>query len=179
MKKYYKLIPLFLFYILIGCSEVDTSQQESISAGVIFQTARELKEEKGLKGLAYGGNKFPGIRRLEFALEANYSLEIDKARELLIYSTEKFLKNINASEELKPYLKKHPFKAKNVEVEIYLLGEKKSEYPHPPYLYRVIVDQGQISYYYKGHKETSYKDPLAHKESYKHAKEIASLQSNE
>ncbi len=174
MKKYYRLIPLLLFYILIGCNEVDTSEQESISAGVIFQTARELSKEKGLEGLAYGGNRFPGIRRLEFALDTEkYSLKVDEARKLIIYSTEKFLKNINASEKLKPYLKKYPFKVKHVVVKIYFAG-KKADYPSPPYLYKVIVDQEQISYYYKGHQDTSYKDPLVHKESYKQAKEIVS-----
>ena len=86
---------------------------------ITFSTADELLKEKDLKMAGYGGGApFGKIQLFTLSLTYEKPLTIREARKLLIYSVNKFVKNINDYKEIKPYLSNYPVTEKNIEVVI-------------------------------------------------------------
>jgi hypothetical protein len=98
-------------------SQNDFSNIDKFSIKITNETAKDLLKEKNLKMIGYGG-KTPNQKILTFRITFNYEkpLTIPEARELLVYSVNKFVKNINNYNEIKPYLANYPVTEKNIEI---------------------------------------------------------------
>ena len=55
----------------------------------------------------------------------------DRLREILVDSVEELLKQINADEELRPFLKNYPFTENEVEIELYIVNKHGESLLYP------------------------------------------------
>jgi hypothetical protein len=108
-----------------------------------------MKKEKQLYAIGMGGGGIgkPGIlRMLAITFETNEGMDISRARSLLVFCVEEFLKEINAKNELKPYLTETPFKSKNIDITILFKKKKPSEFVDPPFIATAYSDEDKIRY---------------------------------
>jgi hypothetical protein len=157
-------IVIFLLYsFLIGFTN-DLPKSEKISIAVTLKTGRILAETRNLKFNGWGGSGMNGIKMKAISLtSAEGPFFIEQARELVVYCAEVFLKEINNSEEIRPYLCNYPFTAKNIEVDVFC-HDKDDQIVSPPFITCVSVNQGAIEYYIKNPKLQ-----VIYKESYEKA----------
>jgi hypothetical protein len=108
-----------------------------------------MKKEKQLYAIGMGGGGIgkPGILRMLSITFQNYDkMDISRARSLLVYSVEEFLKEINAKDELKPYLTETPFTSKNVDIAIHFVNKKSRNLRNPPFLAVARAKEGKLDY---------------------------------
>jgi hypothetical protein len=163
MKIYKRLLTLIVL-IFFSCQTTDYKGPpniEKLENQVISKTARQLKKEKNLSPIGFGGSDVEEFLEISF----NYfePLTIEKARELVIFAAQKFLKNLNDSESLNKLIKK-PYTMKNIAFEIFIYYPDYSK-PPPPNLCLLIFEKNHISYFYdNGHfvkfHEESYDEAL-------------------
>lgn len=87
----------------------------------------QLQIEKNLYPFEFGGGGKDPVKLLHFGFLYFNEIEIKEARELIITAGDQFLKEINANEQMRPYLANFPFKPENIQVEIFLKRQDKSE----------------------------------------------------
>jgi len=135
MKKYIKSLFFFLFLLFLTSfvpapffeeSEIkNIPEPDLIAMEVIEETSKNLEKKYGLRPAGFGmDGKF---EYLEITFEINRPLSKKEAREIVLLSTNEFLKIINAKKELKKYLKNHPFDYKNAGIVIHIRGVKNEE----------------------------------------------------
>jgi len=73
--------------------------------------------------------------RLDLCFVVHRKLSKDEARELLFVCAEEFMNDVNANEELRPYLLEFPFTLKNVGISFYFQEEDGAEFHHPDLSY--------------------------------------------
>ena len=98
-----------------------------------------------------------------------HELSLVEARELVVKASEEYLKAINSSKRVRPYLKNYPFTIKNVEVDIYSLTEKGGDVSSDQIEYISVID-GVVTYALP-YPENA-RRPILHKESYVEALRI-------
>ena len=104
------------------------SEKEQLADQVIREAFSQLKEEKDLKPFGQGGQMMYQIQMLALSFSYHKPLDIEQARELLIYASTVFLDIINRNEKIRPYLGNCPFGPKNIEVRIDIRGGDKSDW---------------------------------------------------
>ncbi len=111
---------LLMFSFLMCFSGCQPRDYEKIANEITDVTAKTLLKEKKLYLLGTGGRMMDDIKMM--AMSFNYYQEIDlkTARELLLYTVNQYLSNINNNEEVRPYLHEYPFTAKNIEIRIWI-----------------------------------------------------------
>lgn len=131
------LIYSFLALVLIGCNQEflfsecesfnTTDNQEKIENTIIKKVATQLKKEKNLQPIGFGGQTSNGVEML--ALSFNYSekITIKETRELLIIAVDAFVDAVNSEERIHCFLNNYPFEPKNVEIAIYLYNKDGSD----------------------------------------------------
>ncbi|NNM43194.1 MAG: hypothetical protein HKM07_02500 [Chlamydiae bacterium] len=92
---------------------------EQIADTITTETAKKLQKEKGLILAGTGGRMMNDIQMMMIGLTFSHEVTVEEARELLIYSTEKYLLEINNNEKIRLYLHEYPLTAKNIEIEIF------------------------------------------------------------
>lgn len=88
----------------------------------MHRVAKKLCRERGLIPIGTGGRMMNEIKMLALSFNYDKTITIDEARELLIYSVNEFVSEINACEEIRQYLYNFPFESRNVQVRIFLLN---------------------------------------------------------
>jgi hypothetical protein len=130
--------------------EVEASEKCNLfSDQVSLSFVEKMKKEKQLYAIGMGGGGIgkPGIlRTLAISFESYEGIDISRARSLLIYCVEEFLKEINAKYELKRYLTETPFTFKNIDIDIYFTHKKSKDFIGPPSLAVAHADEGVIAY---------------------------------
>ena len=86
------------------------------------------------------------IHSLGLQFEARDSRNIDSARKLMLSLVDSFLKTINGSECLRPYLCRHPFTANNIEIRVNFVNDSKYYYPAPNEIKYMSFIDGTITY---------------------------------
>jgi hypothetical protein len=162
--KNFLLILIILFFF--SCQPVDNNNlltKKNVENQIISKTAQQLKKEKNLRPIGFGKSSLENNEFLKICFNYFESISIEKARVLIIFAAQKFLKNLNDSESLNKLIKK-PYTMKNIAFEIFIYYPDYSK-PAPPNLCLLIFEKNHISYFYdNGHfvkfHEESYDEAL-------------------
>ena len=158
-------ISSFLVLLIIYASIVNRpSQSDRLINKTNNEFARKMKKEKELYLLGTGAGENPQMSAVHF--EYYHKIDLGKARELLVSVVDEYLSVINKNEKFKPYIRKYPFKAKNVEVRISVQNPDGSE-PTTGELTYISALEGILTYYLRG--EGKYKMDVVHEETYEEA----------
>lgn len=112
----FKILSLSLLLLInISCNLLKKDYPE-IAHAITLRTAKELRDEKGMKLTGTGGGMIDQVNSLEMDLDYYSPLEISEARKLALFVVDKFLSNINRDEKVRPYLKKYPFEAEGLKI---------------------------------------------------------------
>jgi len=121
-------IILCIISFLFGCDSFSpSSDYEKIADKITEQTARKLKNEKDLVLAGTGGQMMHDIQMMMMGFNFYNEVDIDTARQLLVYSVQEYLTAINSDEKIRPYLQNYPFTAQNVEIVIYFYNPNGSK----------------------------------------------------
>jgi hypothetical protein len=169
-----RIVLLFFLMIFVTCcnspfveSPYALSQKELLVGQVIKKALVQLKKDKELYPFGTAARMLNQIKMLGLSLHYYEPVDIEKARELLIYSTELFLDVINNNNDIRFYLQSYPFTAENVEIRIYLQKTNGSE-PDLGDLTIVEMTNGILEYVIRN-KETKRLTTL-YEESFREAK---------
>ncbi len=107
------------------------------------------------------------------AMSFDFYQEVDlqTARELIVYAIREYLSDINSNEEVRPYLHNYPFTAKNVEIRIWISKPDRSS-PSLGRIDYISATNGVLDYYTRGEKQYSRKTIC--EETYEEALEAVS-----
>jgi hypothetical protein len=85
------------------------------------------------------------IKMLGIAFNYYKEVDLEEARELLIYAGTTFLDIINSNEEIRKYLDVYPFKPENVDIRIFLQNLDGTEFS-PEKLCVITMIDGMLEY---------------------------------
>ncbi len=152
-------LPLILLFIGIAAISLERepkmgqgglSEQSKMLYGFIGKTGKKIGKKYGMSLSGNGGGaKADGIWLMSISFR-RYGSPINEkeARSLLIHCVEDFLEAVNNDEQLRPFLKDYPFKAKNLELTI--INFDKDQFLHTfPNIAVVSNDQGKVSFFTK------------------------------
>jgi len=145
----------FLFTVMIffifGCGKniQDVGYKPNPASVIISAIEKKvfhrLQIEKNLYPFEFGGKGKDPIKLLHFGFLYFNEIEIEEARELIITAGNQFLNEINANEQIRPYLANFPFKLENIQVEIFLKRPDKSEIGFEK-LHVITMKDGEVRY---------------------------------
>lgn len=72
-----------------------------------------------------------GINMLSLSFQVTKEMNIKNARKLLINIVHDYLEILNADKQLQPYLAKHPFDEKNIEIRLFFYTQDQDYVLHP------------------------------------------------
>ncbi len=154
--------------LFLACSSCGYLLQdyEKIADKITEKTAKKLKEEKKLCLVGTGGKMMHDIQAMDMSFNYYTEVDLQTARELVVYAIDEYLKAINDNREIRPYLHEYPFTAKNVEIRIWIYKPDGS-HPHLDNIQCICSIDGIITYYLDAPEQYTYK--LFHKETYEEA----------
>ena len=138
------LIFIFILFLFSSCSKTEAEKKERLENKIIGKTWRQLEKEKNLIPLGEGGSVTPGNEYLELIFQYFEPLTIDEARELVVYSAETFLHNLNSDEKLNELLDK-PYPMKWIQILIHIYNPDYSRV-EPPGICVAHYEKGYIKY---------------------------------
>ena len=151
------LIFIFILFLFSSCSKTEEEKKERLENKIIGKTWRQLEKEKNLVPLGEGGSVIPGNEYLELIFQYFEPLTIDEARELVVYSAETFLHNLNSDEKLNELLDK-PYPMKWIQILIHIYNPDYSGI-EPPGISVAHYEKGNIMYFTERQKfEIIYKE---------------------
>ena len=155
------LIFIFILFLFSSCSKTEEEKKERLENKIIGKTWRQLEKEKKLIPLGEGGSVIPGNEYLELIFQHFEPLTIDEARELVVYSAETFLHNLNSDEKLNELLDK-PYPMKWIRIQIFIYNPDYSDIK-PPNISVANYEKDYIVYLADDGKdfETIYKETYA------------------
>jgi hypothetical protein len=80
--------------------------------------SKQIKRKWGVVGISMGGNMREGIEDFAFLLHRYKRVKLEEARRLEVEITEMLVNQINANENLRPYMKHYPYAPSQVRVKI-------------------------------------------------------------
>lgn len=139
---------LLFFSFLVGCSSFSyqSPHYTKLAHEITEKTAKELKVQKNLCLVGTGGQMMNDIQMMAMSFYYYQEVDLKTARELIVYSINKYLSAINGTKEIKPYLHEYPFTAKNVEIRIWFFQPNRSNLPLDKIHY-VSAINGNLTYY--------------------------------
>ena len=156
-------------------SHVRDEDYEHIARRVERGFIQKMKTERKLHCIGTGGGMMSNIQMMATSFQFFHEVNLEEARELVITTTLEYLKAINGSKEVRPYLEIYPFCPKNVEVMIWIKEPDGYDVPFDQ-IAQVTLSEGVISYYsYKYDPGNSYQ--TLHRETYEEALKIVNEQA--
>jgi hypothetical protein len=146
-----------------------------LARAITVKTAEKLQQEKGLVLVGTGGGMMGDIQMMAMGFNFYQIVDIKTARTLLVDSVEEYLSDINANQEVRPFLHNYPFTAENIEIAIYFYISEGSNVP----LDKITIaaaEQGKLVYYIDDPEKYTLKD--IHEETYEEALRIVSLENS-
>ena len=169
------LIRLFLLIVLglitSSCQQFQEECREDLVMihNIMNDHIRHMKDEYQIKAIMSGGGFMDDINKVGFGFSCTEKGSIELARKLIVYGTEKLLKEINDSEEIRPYLHNFPFTAENIRYGVTFFDENFKI--QQKVVAHALLMIGTISYSIDGPPEKpGYQDVL--EETYEEALEI-------
>ncbi len=173
-----RLIIYFILYCLFtACTSLsyEISEDEKIVNKITSETARKLKREKKLYLVGTGGRMMHEVEMMYMGFDFFKEINLNEARELLIYAINEYLYAINNNEEIRQYLITYPFTAKNVEIGIWV-RKPDGDLPDLDKIYYISAIDGVLSYYLD--LPETYSRQLIWEETFAEAQRITLLDSN-
>lgn len=163
-----------LFLLLISCksnNKFEVPKKEIIENQIIFKTGKELEKEKQLTLVGFGGSSLKEFGHIAVSFDYFHPLNMEKARELIIYTSSQLLKNLNNNESLRdPQI--GAYEVKNIKIMIFCYMPNKSS-AKPPNLGSVWLIKNKI--YYNLREENI---KTIHEETYEEALKIVKIEKN-
>ncbi|MEX0962283.1 MAG: hypothetical protein WDZ28_05460 [Simkaniaceae bacterium] len=145
---------LLMISLAFGCNSMTykLSDDEKIVNQITQETAKKLKEKKKLVLIGTGGQMMYKIEML--AMSFNYYQEVDlnSARDLIVYTINEYLTDINNNQDVRPYLHEYPFTSKNIEIRIFIYGPDRRELP-PEKIGYISSRKGILRYYTRSDRD--------------------------
>ena len=174
MKGFIIAVSIFvcLFLVFIGVRSLmdDRSDKVKIVHKITGETAKEIYKKLDLRCVGTGGQMMYEIKSLFMAFKSSVPFEIDQARNLLVQCVQIYLKNINASKKIQPYLSNYPFENKNIRISIHCPVDGNGL----EHLFYVTIRNGTISYQKDRGREIP--SETIHEETYEEALKILESQ---
>lgn len=151
---YWYGIVLLMLVSVLGCTSFggQMPDYEKIADKITDRTAAKLKEEKNLILIGTGGRMMDDIQMMAMSFNYYHEVNLEQARELIVYSIKKYISDINNSQEIRPYLHEYPFFSKNVEIMIFVYGPDRLELS-PEKIYCITSRKGIIRYYTRSDRD--------------------------
>ncbi len=149
----------------------DGAYYVKIAHEIRCKTALQLKKEKKLQPIGYGGQMMGDIQKVCLSFQYWDLVDLEKARELTVYAAQTLMHNLNSSEEVRPYLHDYPCTAKNVEIEIFILTPDRNSPPIGAIEYISARDDFVTYYIRQPGRNYSNPDRLLKKETFEEALE--------
>ena len=121
------LLIFALAFFSIACNRQDnlfsphkpSTKQEAVNE-IRLRAAGKIKRKYGLQPFGTAGQLLDQVKMIGLSFQYHKPIDIEEGRKLLIGATNELLAEINANEDVRPYLDKYPFETKNVRIEIVL-----------------------------------------------------------
>jgi len=149
MKCFFNLsLVLLIISLAFGCNSMTCklSEDEKIVNQITQETAKKLKEKKNLILIGTGGQMMHEIEMLAMSFNYYHEVNLEQARELLIYAINEYISDINNNQDVRPYLHEYPFTSKNAEIRIFIYGPDRNKLPSDKIGYISSID-GVLEYY--------------------------------
>ena len=172
---------VFLIVLLSSCGFIEEAitnrnthvrdeDYERIADKITSKFAKKMKAEKGLRCIGTGGGMMTDIQRMAISFQYFHEVNLDEARELLVSVVQEYLKAINGSKEVRPYLHEYPFRFEDIEIMIWIKEPNGNDVPLGK-IAQITVSRGVVIYYsYKYDPGNSYQ--TLHRETYEEAVKI-------
>ncbi len=156
-----RLVIILILFVCSSCAKTEYEKKRDLENKIIGMTWKQLEKEKNLIPLGEGGSVTPGNEYLELIFQYFEPLSIDEARELVVYSAETFLHNLNSDEKLGELLDK-PYPMKWIRIQIFIYNPDYSDIK-PPNISVANYEKDYIVYLADDGKdfETIYKETYA------------------
>lgn len=153
------IFQLLIFLLISGCHAQKRPRKESpnyviYADQVTARFMKEVKKEFGLDSFGSGGSMPNDIEALHVTFTTSKRVDIEKARELEVRLTEKFLHIINSHEKIRPFLRDYPFPPKRADITI-LFQDKPTKSQSKINIIRVYQSKNMIFYYIRDEKTGS------------------------
>src|SRR5262245_49222943 len=126
--KYFIILTLGWFFMaLFGCFKSHLPPYEKLADEITLKTCEKLEVEKGLSLIGIGGRMMDNIKMMGICFELFHPIEVEEGRELLIFSMNEYLHDINNNEKIRSYLHEYPFTDKNIEIQIWIRNTDRSK----------------------------------------------------
>lgn len=135
------IVPSMLFSMASSQEPVYCKLADQVRA----QCVKKLEKRYQMKMFGTTDGMMDNINLLGFSFETCRSMSKNEAREIVVSCAQEFLKDINANEKIRPYLKSYPFDIKDIDIAIYLKTPTYGTVYHPN-LAVVSVYNGKIKY---------------------------------
>ncbi|MBN1216110.1 MAG: hypothetical protein JXA99_11805 [Candidatus Lokiarchaeota archaeon] len=161
------LLIMILLFFSTNCSLIPND--EALVNKVLFKTAKILKKTKHLELIGFGGGTDINDLHQEVSLtfRSHEKVNVEKARELLVFCSEVLLNKINSTENIKKYLLNGKFTTKSIKVCV-IFEDENLEYYSTEYLSMCFCSHSNI-YFLTFEK---YKNVLDYKETYEESVQI-------
>ncbi len=145
---------LVMFVSVFGCNSFrdQMPDYEKIADKITNRTAEKLKKERKLILIGIGGRMMDDIQMMAMSFNYYHEVNLEQARELLIYAINEYLSDINNNQDIRPYLHEYPFTSKNVEIMIFVYGPDRLELPAEK-IYCITSRNGVIRYYTRSDRD--------------------------
>jgi len=175
MKILYGTIAVIL--ILVICSSFFSLKKkkvdyEKIADRITGRTMLKIEKETKLIFVGFGGGAMHNIRLLSMSFDYYQEVDLDQARELLLYAVDTYLEEINKDQEVRPYLITYPFTAANVEIQIFFYQPDRRDLGPGKIYYSSAID-GIFDFYIPGKEQ--YSRETFSEETYEEAKQRVAM----
>ncbi len=136
-----------------------SSKDEVIADQVLARAAKKIETTKDLHLIGIGAQMLNEIEMLALSFQCLREVDLNTARELIVYSVQTLMAEVNENEEIRPYLKNYPFTSKNVEIRIFCYQPDASNVA----LHKLEIISsinGIIKYYPRGPDKYKMEEPI-------------------
>jgi len=169
MKKLIIIFSCFFLLIFYMAVRENTGSSEPVYCKYVDEISHEFlvfaKSKHGLSCSGSGGALMDRVNIVSLSLDSNErDIDVEKARRLVVDCSEDYLKRVNSSEKIRPYLSHFPFTEKGVRFNISFRN------PENGAIRLVYLSNGKISYSSYNEDKSDLIDQ--HVETYEKAREI-------
>ncbi len=134
MIKHFPLKLLFTFVWVLTLSWISPhmSKAETVVDQLMFKIEQRLTQKYHLEAIGVSVGMPGGIvKTLGLKFQIQGPLSKNELRRFLISSAQDFVNDVNANQDIQPFLEKHPFGFDNVEIVFFLIDANGYEVDHP------------------------------------------------
>lgn len=130
-----KIILIFLLILILcsQCTEPHINAAHKVRSAFIKKVKRE-----GFQVFATGGAMMDDVKVVDVVFQKSQNVDVKVARMMLMRYAQLLMHDMNADEELRPYLHDYPVTPKNINLTI-LFFKEDDDFVNPPYIARVAI----------------------------------------